>query len=42
MLVHMGDLTFHCHEEENEEVDQQDWPEHRDIEDFKERHHQGD
>lgn len=38
MFDHVLDLSFHCHEEENEEVHKENGPKHRDIEYFEECH----
>jgi hypothetical protein len=34
----MLDLTLHRQEEESDEIEQQDWPEHRDVEKVEESH----
>jgi len=41
VLVHVHDLSLHCHEEQDEKVHQQDRPEHRNIKHRKESHDYG-
>ena len=38
VLVHVHDLSLHGHEEEDEKVHEQYWPEHGNIKDGKEGH----
>ena len=42
MLPHVLDLTLHGEEGQCDEVHEQNWPEHRDVEDLEERHEEGD
>lgn len=42
VLDHMLDLSLHRQDEQHDEVNQQDWPEHRDIEEREERHGETD
>lgn len=41
MLIHVHDLPFHCHEEQDKEVHQQDWPKDGNVKHRKESHDYG-